>query len=55
MNRFTSDLFVGLQASISPVAIPQKTDIAQRLPLTTPIHDRELNFDRGSGRIESDY
>ncbi|AVZ31418.1 hypothetical protein BMF81_04125 [Nodularia spumigena UHCC 0039] len=53
MNRFTSGLFVGLQASMSSLAISQRTDIAENLPLSNYIYDGGLNFDRGSGRIGS--
>ena len=51
MNRFTSGLFVGLQASMSSLATSQRTDIAKRLPLSNYMYDGGLNFDRGSGRI----
>ncbi|WP_414544683.1 hypothetical protein [Nostoc sp. CCY0012] len=55
MNRFISELFVGWQESVSTLAIAQKTDTAQRLPITNYVDNGELNFDRGSGRIGCGY
>ena len=51
MNRFTSGLFVGLQASMSSLATSQRNNSAKHLPLSNYIYDGGLNFDRGSGRI----
>ncbi|MEA5514173.1 hypothetical protein [Nodularia sp. UHCC 0506] len=55
MNRFTPGLFVGLQASMSSLATPQRSNSAKHLPLSNYIYDGGLNFDRGSGRINSGY
>ncbi|MDH6058894.1 hypothetical protein NWP17_00245 [Chrysosporum bergii ANA360D] len=51
MNRSSSGLFVGLQTAITSVAISQRTDSVNNLPVCDSINDSGLNFDRGSGRI----
>lgn len=55
MNRFTSGLFVGLKADMSSLAISQRTNAAETLPFFTYMYDSGHSFDRGSGRIGSDY
>ncbi|MBE9051746.1 hypothetical protein IQ243_15200 [Nostocales cyanobacterium LEGE 11386] len=50
MNRFTSVSFVGWKASMSSAAVAQRTNTVTRLPLYSYMYDRDLNYDRGSGR-----